>query len=351
MSTSSSSGPKFLVRHIGNMGDMILIALPTLAALKKQHPDCQITMITSWGYKDNRGRWGSRNQSGHSLHLLMTNPHVDQLVHWHDTKLSLGKKICHEDGQSFPTWSKAYYEKQKKSGSFDKVIELDFGIRITDNPLWQAFSLAGVDKNSPTDGRIYLTEQDKKVASFVMANMPRPRIVLTDSLQGITTRNWDPAKVNSLICAIQQQYHVDPIWFGSQTPYYHGRPLTLRENIATLTLCDVCIGALSGPLHFAAAVGLPTLALFCDHPLRRAAPAYFLNGLISHKKRKHRTLLGPAGPTMLTLKPKQPYPFLSPAQIEQQNFSHWSKPGRQSTKSCLAVITVDEVMRVLSDMI
>lgn len=333
------------------MGDMVLIVPAVLAALKKKHPNSHITFITSWGYKDNQGRWGNRNQSGHSLHLLMTNPNIDELIHWHDTRLSLEKKICHEDGESFPTWSKDYYESQVKSQSFDQVIELDFGLAINDNPLQRAFELAKVDKLSSTFHQIYLTDKDKEVAKFVIDKFPKPRIVFTDSLNGIATRNWDPDKIKPLEQAIQDKYHIEPIWFGTKTPLYHGRPLTLRENIATLTYCNICIGVLSGPIHFAAAIGLPTLTLFCDHPLHRAAPAYFLNPYIKDERKKHRTLLGPNGSKMQILKPTQPYPCLTPAQVKKQGFKHWTKPGRQPTKSCLSVLTVDEIMRVLSDMI
>jgi hypothetical protein len=351
MTTMNQQSPRILVKHIGNMGDMVLIVPAVVAALKKKHPTSNITFITSWGYKDKKGFWGSRNQSGHSLHLIMTNPSIDQVVHWHDTKLSLDNQICNEDGVSFPTWSKDYYEKQKKSGEFDQVIELDFGIHIDDNPLERAFELAQVDKHSSTFHQIYLTDKDKEVAKFVIDDFPKPRVVLAESLHGITTRNWDTGKTAFLEESIRSKYNVEPIWFGAKTPLYQGRSLTLRENIATLTFCDVFICVLSGPAHFAAAVGLPTLTLFCDHPLHRATPAYFLNTYIKDPKKKHRTLLGPTGPVMNLLKPSEPYQCLTPAQVKKQKFNSWSKPGRQSTKSCLSVLTVDEVMLVLSDMI
>lgn len=342
---------KFLVRHVGNMGDIVFLVPPVLAALKKEHPGCHITLVTSWGYKDGRGRWGKRNQSGQSLHLMMTNPNVDELVHWHDNKLSLDKKICCEDGRCFATWSRDHYEQKKNSGDYDKVIELDFGIKINENPLENAFTVAGVSKQNRSDYQIYLTEKDKEVARHVAQDWPKPRIVLTDSLKGTTTRNWDPRKVEELTEKIKQEYGVEPIWFGANAPYYFGRRLSLRENIATLLYCDVCIGVLSGPLHFAAAVGLPTLILYCDYPLRRAAPGYFFNKYIEEDKKKHRTLLGPADGSEQQLKPEEPYSCMTKRQVEKQGFKDWSHPGRQATKSCLSVITVDEVMTVLSGMV
>jgi ADP-heptose:LPS heptosyltransferase len=357
---AKSSSPKFLLRHVGNMGDMIFIVPPVLSALKSTYPHCHITFVTSWGYKRTVGFipplkqtiWGQRNQSGHSLHLIMTNPHIDQLVHWHDKKLSLTGRLCQEDGHSFPTWSKDYYEQQIKSGIYDKVIELDFGLSVTDNPVVRAFQLAGISPNHPFNYQIYFTDSDLQKARALMTKLPQPRIVLLESLAHPSTRGWTTAKVKQLTAAIIKEYGVEPIWFGSKFGhFFNGQPLSLRENIATLRYCSVGIGVLSGPLHFAAAAGLPTITLYCDHPLRRAAPAFFQNPSLPDNAIKHRTILGPHKLPMTILKGDASSLPLTPDELTEQNFIHWSNPGRQSTKSGLAAITVDEVMTVLNDML
>jgi hypothetical protein len=343
---------KILVKHVGNMGDMIFFVPPVLASLKKHYPRSHITFVTAWGLKDKKGRWGKRNQGGFCIELMMTNPHIDQLVHYHDTALALDGSICEEEGQHFPTWNKEYYEKQKFSGEYDGVYELDFGIGIEDNPMQKMYQAVGLPQESFTDYRLYLSESDKQVAQAVLAKAPHPRIVLLEGLGGTTTRGWDPGKIPGLEKAIQKKYGVAPLWFGgAYIPDFEGRPLTLRENIALLTLCDVGIGVLSGPLHFAAAVGLPTLTLYADQPLYRAAPAYFLNRYIDNPKRWHRTLMGPDALPYTILKSHAPSPSLTPAERTRQNYKDWVVPGRQATKSPLAVITVDEVMAVLQDMI
>lgn len=357
--TQKSSSPKFLLRHVGNMGDMIFIIPPVLSALKTAYPGCHITFVTSWGYKRtsllppfNKSIWGQRNQSGHSLHLIMTNPHIDQLVHWHDKRLSLSGRLCQEDGRSFPTWSKAYYDQQTKSGHYDKVIELDFGLSVMDNPVARALEISGLSSDYPSNYQIYFTDSDLSQAKAVMDKFPEPRIVLLESLAHPSTRGWDPAKVKQLTAAIVTEFGVAPIWFGSKfTHYFQGRPLSLRANIATLRFCTVGIGVLSGPLHFAAAAGLPTITLYCDHPLRRAAPAFFQNPALADGAIKHRTLLGPHQLPMTILKGDSSSLCLTPAELATQNFVHWSNPGRQATKSGLSVITVDEVMTVLRDML
>jgi len=352
---------RFLVKHVGNMGDMIFFVPPVLATLKKKHPGCHITFVTAWGFKEKgfslseRKRvegWGKRNQSGFSISLMMTNPDIDQLIHWHDKKLSLDGRICREAGQSFPTWNTTYFKEQAESGPYDGVFELDFGLTSDDNPITKIYEALGLPEEDYSDYQVYLTDSDQAVAKAVIGDAPHPRIILLEGLSGPATRNWDPGKVKQLETSIEQRYGVPPIWFGGKYNHeYQGRPLTLRENIATLTFCDVGIGVLSGALHFAAAAKLPTLTLYSDHAIHRAAPAFFLNRYINDPSKQHRTLLGPSHQPMLMLKGDVPSTNLTPAEKSTQHFKYWSLPGRQSTKSPLAVITVDEVMLVLEDMI
>jgi ADP-heptose:LPS heptosyltransferase len=343
---------KFLIKHVGNMGDMIFFIPPVLETLKKVHPDSHITFVTAWGFKNKRGQWGKRNQSGFSIALMLTNPHIDQLIHWHDTKLSLSGDICVEEGHHIPTWNKAYYDEQKRSGGYDAVYELDFGLATDDDPIQRMYQAVHLPDEHFSNYKIYLTEEDKDVAREVMASFPMPRIVLLEGIEGATTRGWDPTKVKVLSGLIKKTYGTDPIWFGGRfTRSFAGQPLTLRQNIATLLYCDVAIGVMGGPLHFAAAIGLPTLTLFADQPLHRAAPAYFLNEYIDDERKKHRTIVGPTHQPMEFLKNDTPALALTPQEAATQGSINWLNPGRQSTKTALAVIEPTEVMAVLQDML
>lgn len=334
------------------MGDHVFFIPPILETLKRVYPGCHLTLVTAWGYKDNRGRWGKRNQGGFCLHLMQTNPHVDKLIHWHDTKLSLSGDICREDGQAYPTWSQAYYEAQKASGQYDAVYELDFGLGYADNPMQKMYERIGLPEETFSHYQLYFTDQDKEVAGQLMRTVPQPRIVLLEGFESQTTRGWDPKKIPQLQSAIKKVYGAEPIWFGSRASgEYRSRPLSLRENMATLTFANVAIGVMSGPLHFAAAAGIPTLTLYADQPLHRAAPAYFLNAYIADSHKKHRTLLGPAQEPYRLLKSPTPDSNLTPSEQATQNFRDWQHPGRQASKTGLAAISVDEVMTVLHDML
>ncbi|MBI3251647.1 MAG: hypothetical protein HYZ62_01915 [Candidatus Andersenbacteria bacterium] len=371
---------KILLKHVGNMGDLIFLLPPVLESLKHTYPDCHITLVTAWGFKETawkinwhelrkmsraaplrslwqrgvarRAKWGKRNQSGFCISLMASNPHIDQLVHWHDTRLSLDAAICQEEGISYPTWNQAYFASQKKSGHYDLVSELDMGITQQENPLGKIYAAVGLPQATYSNYKIYFTPRDREVAQHVVASWPKPRIILLEGLEGRTTRGWDEGKIPGLSAAIQKKYNVEPRWFGARfQPRHQGLPLTLRQNIATLALCDAAIGVLSGPLHFAAAAGLPTITLLADQYIHRAAPAYFLNPYISHEAKKHRTLLGPSNTHKQFLKHDEPSHNLTLREAASQHSSGWLSPGRQSTKTPLATITVEEVMTVLQDVL
>jgi hypothetical protein len=337
---------RILVRHLGNMGDHLFLISPLLAQLKKKYPQSHITLLTTWGYKDYRGRWGMRNQGGHNIALMMHNPHHDQLVHWHDQRLSLHGHICQEEGRRFPTWSRAYYEKSKEK--FDKVIEADFGLRTNDHPLQRIYAAAKLPPSSYGWYEVFLSPKDRSVGAELAATWPRPRILFLEGLAGKTMRGWDSRKVIPLTYAIRQLYGVVPRWFGSaHAPRYHGRPITLRENIAYAAHADIAIGVMSGPLHFVAGVQVPTITLYGGQPLWRAAPSYYLNPHLSEQRRHHVTILGPTCDEPCFLKRDFPCKRMLPALQARCGFRSWAEPGMQNQKSCVAMIPVSQVVKIL----
>lgn len=331
---------------------MVFFVPPILETLKKKYPDCHITFVTAWGFKNKKNLYGKRNQSGFCIALMLENPHIDTLVHFDEKHMSLSGSICIEEGRRIPTWSKKYYEQEKSSNKYDGVYELDLGIEQDENPMKKMYDVVELPEESNTNYKLYLSEDDRAVAREVMSKYPHPRIVLLEGLEGRTTRGWNADRISALEQRITSTYGAPPIWFGGKYVHeYQGRPLTLRENIATLTYCDAAIGVLSGPLHFAAAVGLPVITLICDQPLHRADPAYFLNEYIADDAKKHRTLLGPTGYKMGFLKEGSTQINLTSQEWKNQGYIDWNMPGKQATKSCLSVITVDEIMAVLTDMV
>lgn len=102
----------------GKYGRSCVFCTAQFQTIKKKYPESHITFVTAWGFKDKYGVWGKRNQGGFSISLMMTNPHIDTLVHFHDNVTDLNGALCREGGVIIPrTWSRQYYEKQKSSQS------------------------------------------------------------------------------------------------------------------------------------------------------------------------------------------------------------------------------------------
>lgn len=345
-SVVTSATRRILIKHVGNMGDHLFLVGPLLEVLARRVPDAEITLVTAWGYKDQRGRWGERNQDGFCVALMMKNPHIDHLVHWHDKKRSLEGDICIEEGRTFPTWDPAWYERQKSA--YDVVLELDFGLTVFDNPLQRIYEHAGLDGETYGMYPFYGSASDWEVGRAVAAQFQKPRVAFLEGLDGQTMRGWDSAKVEQLSRRLQTERGITPIWFGSKHDHpYQGRHLTLRENIAFAGSCDLAIGVLGGPMHFAAASGVPTICLYGGQPLHRAAPSFFLNPHIVDSLRRHVTIEGPTCDEPCFLKREIPCKNLSEGEAASSGFLTWQQPGRQSDKSCVATIPVETVFAAI----
>lgn len=338
---------KILIRHIGNMGDHLFLVGAALEILKRRFPNSEITLVTAWGFKDKKGRWGERNQDGFCIALMQNNPHINHIVHWHDKKLSLEGDLCHESGKSYPTWNKKYYEKAKSE--FDMIAELDFGLGHFDNPIEKVCENLGLPY-SDLDGNypFYGSTEDWLIGKSVAEQFTGPKIVFLESINGTTMRGWDPEKTTQLETKIKNELNITPIWFGAKYPkQYNGRNLSLRENIAFAGSCDIGIGVMSGPLHFAAAAGLQTICLYGGQPHRRAAPGFFLNPHIKDPKKFHITIDGPTCNEPCFLKREKPCKNIFENNIKSMGFKNWQEPGRQNDKSCVATISVDTVFAAL----
>jgi ADP-heptose:LPS heptosyltransferase len=335
-----------LIKHVGNMGDHLFLVGPLLEVLTRRYPEAEITLVTAWGYKNQRGRWGERNQDGYCIALMMENPHIDHLVHWHDSKRSLEGELCIEENKHFPTWDPAYYASQK--ASYDRVLELDFGLAISDNPLERVYAEAGLPGETYGNYPFYGSAADWEVGRAVAELFPQPRLVLLEGLDGQTMRGWDAAKVRQLTERLEVELGLQPIWFGAKyQKQHHGQPLTLRQNIAFAGSCDLAVGVMSGPMHFAAAAGVPTICLYGGQPLHRAAPSFFLNPHIPDARNHHVTIEGPTCDEPCLLKREIACKNLVGAERRTAGFRSWREPGRQHDKSCVATIPVDTVFATI----
>lgn len=333
---------RILLKHVGNLGDHLFLVGALLEGIANAWPDAEVTLATAWGYKDHRGHWGKRNQDGYCIALMKENPHIDHLVHWSDFACALDGRICVEEGRRLPTWNRSLFDLRR--GDYDLAVELEFGLEIEDNPLERMAAAVGLPDVPLGPYPFYGTPEDWAVGKTVAERFPRPRVALLEGLDGTTMRGWDPQKARLLEERLAGNLGVPPLpWGGRFVPLHRGRPLTLRENIAFLGHCNLAIGVLGAPLHFAAAAGIPTICLYGAQPYARAAPGFFLNAAIADPSRRHATIFGPTCDEPCLLKRTIPCKNLRGGDRTTTGFENWQRPGRQSDKSCLAVIPVETV--------
>lgn len=354
---------RLLLKHVGNMGDHLFLVGALLEGIARASPSTAVTLVTAWGYKDRRGRWGKRNQDGFCIALMKENPHVHTLVHWSDLGCSLAARICVEEGRAFPTWDRAHFDDVKRE--YDAVAELEFGLEIEEDPLERLGTVVGLEHLALGPYPFYGTPNDWAAGRAVAERYPRPRVALLEGLQGTSMRGWDPHNVHMLEERFRTTLKIQPFWWGAQfTPLLRGRKLTLRENIAFLGNCDLAIGVLGAPLHFAAAAGTPTICLFGGQPYARAAPGHSFNRVpassaeagrvggnptVGDPTRHHITVFGPTCDEPCFLKRNIPCKNLHGEDRVTTGFESWQRPGRQSDKSCVAAIPVETVFAAAAE--
>lgn len=323
------------------MGDHLFLVGALLEGIARMWPEAEVTLVSTWGYKDANGRWGKRNQDGYCIAVMKENPHIDHLVHWSDDDCALDGSMCVEEGARLPTWNRAHFERVQSA--YDVVAELEFGLGIEENPLERITAAIGLPHLGIGPYPFYGSAQDDKVGRQTADRFPHPRVVFLEGLNGTTMRGWDPSKA-AVLAEHFERAGISPLWWGASfTPLYRGQRLTLRENISFLGQCDLAIGVLGAPMHFATAVGTQTICLYGGQAYARAAPGFFVNPSIADRSRHHLTIFGPTCDEPCILKRELPCKNLHGEARMTTGFRSWQLPGRQHDKSCLATIDVDTV--------
>lgn len=127
---------------------------------------------------------------------------------------------------------------------------------------------------------LWTDETDRKYAEQLLVSSVHKRIVIVPSAS-MPYKEWDIKNFINLIEKINSHNVFDFIVLGgkSNTEHY-GNILenqfqnvynlvgksTLRQTVEIMKKCDFYIGVDTGPMHIAAAIGLPGIAVFC-HPI------------------------------------------------------------------------------------
>ncbi|MBI1820806.1 MAG: lipopolysaccharide heptosyltransferase II [Nitrospirae bacterium] len=299
-----------LIIKLSSMGD-IIHSLPVSQALKALYPDARISFLVNRQYQD----------------ILAGNPFIDEIF-------LFDRNIWNQFPKSIFSIVKLVNEIRKKS--FDLVIDLQ-GLLRSGLLAWAASGKKVIGFNNSREGsrffydqrisvpnenihavdryllipktmgwkekpqfNIEICEKDKVfIEDFIKAEKVKSYLKLI-GIQPVArwkTKEWSGANFAKLADLIQQNQECQVVFFGSREellqvqkivrqmtslPIIATGKLTLKQLAALLKRCEMLITNDSGPMHLAAALNIPVIALFGATDFRMTGP-YGDQHLILHK--------------------------------------------------------------------
>lgn len=242
------SRKSILVYQPRMFGDIIIGASAAMG-IKEKYPNCHLTYITS------------------CKSLTETNPYIDTSI-----EILLPKKL-----------ERIFFQivKHLFTHSFFLLHWLP-----EENIIQSHLSAAGLSrKNYPI--RIYLEEKDKILAKEYLEALDL-KFDKTIAIQDDFGRKWNEKKFEKLKLALGDKYNL--VYIGRHM-FHANRKLNFREASAVISNCDLYVGGISGTMHAAVAVGVPTIATPNVFPAGWDMPEYSQNEFIIDEMKKHKTVL------------------------------------------------------------
>jgi lipopolysaccharide heptosyltransferase I len=286
------SCPRFLVIRLSSIGD-IVHTLPAVAALGQAHPQAEI----HWAVED---RFSA---------LIRGNPFVSRVIKldtlgWRN-KLGSGRTMTEimrsiEALRELPYDAAIDFQGLMKSAIFARLTHSQKRIGLSwqwlREPLAAALYTHRVsprNRNHVIDLNLSLVEPLGAHSSkweFPLPDSPQDTETVQEQLQRLGTnefiiinpgggwksKRWAPANYTELAARLAGQFHFDMLVTGSEqeeelarqiltrasVPRAKWFPSTLLQFIALARKARLLIGGDTGPLHLAAAVGTPLVAIF-----------------------------------------------------------------------------------------
>jgi heptosyltransferase I len=342
------NAPKILILKFSALGDVVH-TLPIAATIRKSLPDAYIAWMVEERFQD----------------LLNGNPDIDQIIpirtkvwrkNWNgqslkeilDTVKTLRQHkfdlvldlhgllksgiIARLSGARTRTGFHRNNCKEKISALFtnQKSPYMAGGIHVVDmylTLLQTALGTIDETKNFP----LQITEEtDKKGAHFFNENLAQQPVIGINPGAGFESKQWELTRFAELADRISaelgysilltwgpgEEFKVQQIAAHMTQKNWIAPPTTILESIALYKRMALLVSCDSGPLHLAAAVGVPTVSIFGPtDPMRNGA--YGVNHEAVYK--------------ML------PCSFC------------WKKTCPLGTKECMQQVTVDEMFQAVRD--
>ncbi len=259
------------VELLGGLGD-VLISLAAIQALARSHPEARLTVLTF-------------PPGGE---LLERDPMVREVVH------------APRPDPAHPRRAREAVEELLARGSWDLVVSdttydgigdliSSSGAMRTMTNLWQTpppdervgerfvrlLLAAGlIEPWAIAPPRLHLTPEERSVAAERLVDTRRPLVFLLPDA-GMEVKRWPEESWGALGRALCERYDADIVVPVGSDPEQASRVArlvgerarvwprgTLRELAAAMSCANLAMGADTGPVRIAAALGVPTVTLF-----------------------------------------------------------------------------------------
>ncbi len=282
---------RYLIVQLADIGDLI-VSTPALAALREANPDAHITLLTTAhsapiiadiNLVDEIITFDKKQFNGSSAFFQPANlrrvfglrrGHYDAVIFFHHFTLKLGTI-------KFALIALASGAKQRigvdnGNGWFltHRLPDAGFGAKHQAQYWLDLVALPGASPR-PRSSTI-ATSTSNLVPNHSIQHSALRTIVIHPGSGGYSlARRWDAAKFAALSDALHQQYNAQIVLVGGAndggdavksamktTPLDLTGKTTLTELAGVIQSADLYIGADSGVMHIAAAVGTPVVAIF-----------------------------------------------------------------------------------------
>ena len=311
--TRSSSPKKIAVRATNWIGDAVM-SLPAIEALHARFPNCQIVLISK--------PWVSE--------LYWNHPAVSRQIVYDAQGEHRGvrgfwrlvRKLRAERFDAAVLFQNAFqaawmvwragiphrigYARDGRSSLLSEAVEVPLRAAYGHEAYYylQLLFRSGLIDKPPTvrEARLHLTPAEQSWALEELRSMGLGgRRFLLGICPGAAfgpAKRWPPDRFASLADRLIEALGADVLIFGSRAemplaeavargmthpPVVVAGKTTLREFMALLAACHLVITNDSGPMHLAAALGLPLLALFGSTSERATGPISLRARVIRHR--------------------------------------------------------------------
>jgi lipopolysaccharide heptosyltransferase II len=289
--------------HLNQVGDLIF-SLPALAALRQGFPRAHITSVAR--------PWLAP--------LLEASAFVDEVIvrppgYRPDTLLRLARRLRRRRfdlamgfSQSPATSLLARWSARRQHGFADAWMPWLYGRRtyapgpMTTGKMLRLTTALGLPGQPLTYvGLLTVAERDRESAQALLCGDDRPLVALAPGASGRRQyKGWSAARFGQVAAGLAARFGGRPVVVGGASDRAQGEEIaaaapdvdvlnlagrtTVGELAGVLGQCALFVGIDSGPMHVAAALGVPVIGLFGPTDPHRTGPQGDRARVLSHRE-------------------------------------------------------------------